>query len=137
MDMIPEFNMGPLLLVIISITALVLLIKWRLKKAEQRLLGKSVSFENRPQHPDGTLYYFYHPRCGPCRSMMPVIDELINRYPDRIIKVNVAENREMTISMGIRATPTMLLINDNKISMAIIGAKSEKFLEKILNTNSI
>lgn len=129
--------MGPLLLVIISITALVVLIKWRLKKAEQGLLGKSVSFENRPQHPDGTLYYFYHPRCGPCRSMMPVIDELIDRYPDRITKINVAENRELTISMGIRATPTMLLINDNKITRAIIGAKSEKFLEKILNTNSI
>jgi len=69
--------------------------------------------------------------------MMPVIDELIDRYPDRITKINVAENRELTISMGIRATPTMLLINDNKITRAIIGAKSEKFLEKILNTNSI
>ena len=136
MDMIPEINLGPLLLVIFSITALVVLIKWRLKKAEQRLVGNAVSFENSPQHSDGTLYYFYHPRCGPCRSMMPVIDDLISRYPERIIKVNVGENREFTISMGIRATPTMLLVKDNKIFRAVIGAKSAKFLEKMLNANN-
>lgn len=128
--------MDSLFLLVISITALVVLIKWRLKKAEQRLLGIPFSLDSGSQHPEGTLYYFYHPRCGPCRSMMPIIDELREKYPGRIEKIHVGEKRDLILAMGIRATPTTLLVKNNKISKAIIGAKSVKTLETMLTPSS-
>lgn len=124
--------MDRLLLFIFALVGLVILIKWRLRISQKKLEGTPVPEAAGPQHPDGMLYYFYHPGCGPCRSMLPVIDELREKYPDRIEKLNVADCRDMALAMGIRATPTTLLVKNNKVSRAFIGAKSYKALEAML-----
>jgi len=129
--------MNPLVIVIPAIIALVVLIKWRMKVAENNLIGKPIPSGSGVQHPGGVLlYYFYHPRCGACRTMSLVIDDLMAGNPGKIEKINVAENREMTLSLGIRATPTTLLVKDNKINKAIIGARSYKILESLLKPSS-
>lgn len=64
--------------------------------------------------------------------MTPAIEELMARNPGRIEKINIADNREMTQSMGIRATPTTVLVKDNRIIKAFIGARSVKALETLL-----
>lgn len=68
--------------------------------------------------------------------MMPVIEELMEKYPGRIEKYNVADHRDIAMAMGIRATPTTILVNTNKISKAIIGARSSRVLEAMLATSN-
>lgn len=126
--------MDPLLLFILAFTCLVLLVKWRLISAQKKLEGKVLPESLCPQHSEGVLLYFYHPSCGPCRSMLPVIDELREKYPGRVEKLNIADSRELVLAAGIRSTPTSILVKDNKIIKAIIGAKSIKALEALLHS---
>lgn len=129
--------MDPLLIFIIAFSCLIILIRWRQGQAEKNLVGTplppTAADQDFTPHREGVLLYFYHPRCGPCRSMSPLIDELREKYPHRVEKFNVAEHRDLSMAMGIRATPTTVLVKDNKITRAIIGAKSAKAVEAMLN----
>ena len=126
--------MENLLLFILALGSLILFLKWRMGVAQKKLEGKDApeAIRSDSQHPDGVLYYFYHPMCGPCRQMEPVIDHLKQKYPDRVEKHNVAECQEFTSAIGIKVTPTTVFIKNNKIIKAIIGSKSEKILEALL-----
>jgi thioredoxin-like negative regulator of GroEL len=129
--------MENLLLFIIALGSLFLFFKWRVGLAQKNLEGKDApdAIKSDSQHPDGALYYFYHPMCGPCRQMEPVIDHLMQKYPDRVKKFNVAEHQELTLATGIKATPTTVYIKNNIIIKAIIGSKPEKTLEVLLLPN--
>lgn len=71
--------------------------------------------------------------CGPCRQTGVIIDELVQLYPDRVRKLNVAENQELTSSMGIKATPTTVFIKDNQVLKATTGLISKPSLAALLN----
>jgi len=127
-------TMENLLLFIFALGSLFLFLKWRVGLAQKSLEGKDApdAIKSDSQHPGGALYYFYHPMCGPCRQMEPVIDHLMQKYPGRVNKFNVAEHQELTLAIGIKATPTTVYIKNNKIIKAIIGSKPEKILEALL-----
>ena len=50
------------------------------------------------------------PWCGPCKMMLPIIDELSNEYEGRVRvgKLNVDENPDTCEEFGIMNIPTML-----------------------------
>ena len=56
---------------------------------------------------------FWAPRCGPCRSIAPIIEELAATYEDRAIigKYNVDEGDELSVEYGIRNIPTLLFFD--------------------------
>ena len=127
-------TMENLLFFIFALGSLFLFLKWRVGLAQKKLEGNDApdAIKSDSQHPDGALYYFYHPMCGPCRQMEPVIDHLMQKYPGRVNKFNVAEHQELTLAIGIKATPTTVYIKNNIIIKAIIGSKSEQRLEALL-----
>jgi thioredoxin 1 len=122
-------------LFMLALGCFILVIRWRVGVAQKRLEGKDApeAIRTDKQHPDGVIFYFYHPICGPCRQMEPIIDQLIQSYPDRVEKLNVADCQELTSAIGIKATPTTIYVKNNKIVKAIIGSINEKSLEKLLN----
>lgn len=85
------------------------------------------------EHTDKALIYCYSPRCGPCKTMTPVIDELCQKGKP-IIKLGLPENLEVAQELGIRATPTLLLVRDGRIAEVNIGAKSQHQVLQLLET---
>jgi thioredoxin 1 len=122
-------------ILILALGCIFLLLQWRVRIAQKKLEGKEApeAIRTDKPHPGGVIYYFYHPMCGPCRQMEPTIDQLIQSYPDRVEKLNVADNQELTSAIGIRATPTTIYVKNNKISKAIIGPITKQSLEVLLN----
>lgn len=59
---------------------------------------------------------FYAPWCGPCRQMMPMIDELKEAYLGKIsvIKVNVDASKKLVREMKIKGVPYLVLYNNGK-----------------------
>ncbi len=121
-------------LFLVVLGAIFLFIRWRTLVATQSLLQQTVPdiASDLPQHPDGILLLFHHPRCGPCRQVVAQFDHIASTAPDRVLKINVADQLELASAFGIRATPTTLFIKDNTVNQAFIGPVSLQKLEDLL-----
>ncbi len=60
---------------------------------------------------------FYAPGCGPCRQMMPMIDELKTKYYGKIniIKVNVDASKKLVKEMNIQSVPYLALYKNGSM----------------------
>jgi thioredoxin-like negative regulator of GroEL len=123
-----------LVLFILALAATFLLIRWRTQVAAKKLCAQAVpeSAARLPQHPDGVLLLFHHPRCGPCKRVVAQFEQIASTDPGRAQMINVAEQQQLTLDFAIRATPTTLFIKNNTINEAFVGATSLKTLRALL-----
>jgi len=80
------------------------------------------------------LVDFWAEWCGPCRMMIPIIDELANDYEGKakICKVNVDEEFNLASKFGITSIPTLIIFKDGKPFDKIIGAVPKNLLSNAL-----
>ena len=59
---------------------------------------------------------FFAEWCGPCKALMPVVDELSTEYDGKvkIVKVNVDESPETAEKYGVMSIPTLVMIKDGE-----------------------
>ena len=81
------------------------------------------------------LVDFWAEWCGPCKMIAPVLDELATEYTGKIKigKVNIDEQQELATKYGIRAIPTLLVINKGQVAEQMVGAKSKRDLKASLD----
>ena len=82
-----------------------------------------------------SLVDFWAPWCGPCRMLAPIIDELAKDYNGKanICKVNTDENQTLSVKLGIRSIPTMLIYKDGVLLKTIVGVKPKAELSEIID----
>ena len=58
---------------------------------------------------------FWATWCGPCKMVLPIIDELKDEYKDKVEvhKFDVDDNASLAGEFGIMSVPTVLLVNEN------------------------
>lgn len=80
------------------------------------------------QSPVPTLVDFWGPRCGPCKMLAPVLDEIAkeNAGTLRIAKINAESNIDFALKFGVRAVPTMQLYAGGELKETIVGAGTGK-----------
>ena len=79
------------------------------------------------------LLDFWASWCGPCRSILPVIDEISNEHPEiKVCKVNVDEEQELALKFDIMSIPTLLVIKNGKVVNQSVGAKSKSQILEML-----
>jgi thioredoxin 1 len=81
------------------------------------------------------LVDFWAEWCGPCKMIAPVLDELADEYDGKVKigKVNIDEQQALATKYGIRAIPTLLLINKGQVAEQMVGAKSKRDLKVSLD----
>jgi thioredoxin 1 len=81
------------------------------------------------------LVDFWAEWCGPCKMIAPLLDELADEYSGKVKigKVNIDEQQELATQYGIRAIPTLLLINKGQVAEQLVGAKSKRDLKASLD----
>ena len=72
------------------------------------------------EHKHKAVIYCYSEHCGPCRRIGPEIDRLREQHPN-VLKLDVGRHPRESRAIGIRATPTTLLVEEGKILKVLLG----------------
>lgn len=77
------------------------------------------------------LVDFYATWCGPCRMLMPILEELEGQNPNlKIVKVNVDEENELANTYEIRNLPTLLIFKNGNIVSRNVGSATKFEIEE-------
>ncbi|MBE5893301.1 MAG: thioredoxin [Lachnospiraceae bacterium] len=72
------------------------------------------------------LLDFWAPWCGPCRMVVPIIDEIAGERSDiKVGKVNVDEEQELAGQFGVMSIPTLVVLKDGQVVNKAVGARSK------------
>lgn len=75
------------------------------------------------------IEYYTAAWCGPCRSMVPVIEALKNEGWD-IEKIDVDANRQLAQEKRIAGVPTFIVYRDGEAKRRFSGARSKAAMEQ-------
>ena len=81
------------------------------------------------------LVDFWAERCGPCRMVGPVVEELAGDYDGKAVvgKVNVDHNSDVSQRFGIRNIPTILFLKNGEVVDKSVGAVPKNVLAEKLD----
>lgn len=75
---------------------------------------------------------FWAPWCGPCKTMIPIIEELTEEYAGKVkfVKMNVDDNGETAGKFSVMSIPTFIIFKDGEPAATFVGAKSKEDIKK-------
>lgn len=80
-----------------------------------------------------TIVDFYADWCGPCRMIAPILEELDEENENiKVAKVNVDENRDLSMKYKISAIPAIMFFKDGKVVRSEVGFMTRDDLLEIL-----
>jgi len=77
---------------------------------------------------------FFASWCGPCKMMLPIVDELAKEMEKqiKIFKVSIEEDEDLASQYGVMSIPTFLFFKNGKVIDQAGGGMSKENLVKII-----
>lgn len=86
------------------------------------------NFQNEVMDSDKpVLLDFWASWCGPCRMVVPIVEEIAEERPDiKVGKVNVDEQPELASQFNVMSIPTLVVMKNGKIVNQSAGARPKQ-----------
>ena len=80
---------------------------------------------------------FWAERCGPCKQIGPVLEEISNEMSDEVIiaKHNIDNEPNTPTKFGVRGIPTMLLFKEGELKATQVGATTKSNIVSWIKEN--
>jgi putative thioredoxin len=81
------------------------------------------------------LVDFWAPWCGPCRTLMPMLDRIADDYAGRftLAKLNTDEAPRVAGHLNIRSIPTVMLFRNGEVVDQFVGVQPESAIRAMLD----
>ena len=87
-------------------------------------------------HEVPVLVDLWAPWCGPCRTLGPVLEEVVTATGGKVdlAKVNVDENPQISQAFRVQGIPAVYALKDGKVVDGFVGAQPKPAVEKLVES---
>lgn len=77
---------------------------------------------------------FWAPWCGPCKMMKPTFEKVAstNTSDYGMFTMNIEENKEYAMSLGIKSIPTVKVFGDGQVIDTKVGVMNESQIKSLI-----
>ena len=77
------------------------------------------------------------PTCGPCRSLKPILNKVVDEYEGRIhfVEIDIAEDPEIAKAVGVNGSPTVQMFMNKERVANLPGVKMKSEYRKLIEAH--
>ena len=81
------------------------------------------------------LVDFWGEWCGPCKAMVPMLEQFAQDYAGRVkvVKVEMDKNQKTAMAWRVRSAPTLLLFKNGNVCGTQVGMVSKSQLARMVD----
>lgn len=94
----------------------------------------SVELQQKINNGEKLVVEFWADWCGPCKMMKPIFEKVAstNESEVKMYTLNIDNNREVAVSLGIRSIPTVKMFNSGNVVETKVGLMNEEQIKDLV-----